>query len=87
MGSEPDNGGDAIEEDGLEQAGTTRVLNTMARAKVEANTISYSAAISAGEKDGLEQVGTTRVLNTMARAKVEVNTIGYNVTKSACEKR
>ena len=69
MGSEPDNRGDTIEEDGLEQAGTTRVLNTMARAKVEANTISYSAAISAGENDGLEQAGTTRVLNTWQEPK------------------
>ena len=57
----------------------------MANSRVEANTITYSAAISACEKAG-DWVRALQLLQGMANSLVEANTISYNAAISACEK-
>eukprot|EP00975_Prorocentrum_lima_P031894 6695567-Prorocentrum_lima.AAC.1 len=53
--------------------------------KVEPDTITYNAAISACEKRG-EWVKALELLMGMGNVKVEANTISHNATVSACEK-
>ena len=53
-------------------------LGSMARDQIDADTITYSAAISAYEKGGLP-------LGSMARNRMDRNTITYSAAISACE--
>ena len=57
----------------------------MANSRVEANTITYSAAISACEKAG-DWVRALQLFQGMANSLVEANTITYNAAITACEK-
>ena len=57
----------------------------MAHSRVEATTITYSAAISACEKAG-DWVRALQLLQGMATSLVEANAISYNAAISACEK-
>ena len=57
----------------------------MANIRVEADTITYNAAISACEKAG-DWVRALQLLQGMATSLVEANTISYNAAISACEK-
>ena len=57
----------------------------MENSRVEANTITHSAAISVCEKAG-EWVRALQLLQSMANSLVEANTITYNAAISACEK-
>ena len=57
----------------------------MANSRVEANTITYNAAISACEKAG-EWASASQLLDGMAKSRVEADTITYNAAISACEK-
>eukprot|EP00975_Prorocentrum_lima_P013923 2959038-Prorocentrum_lima.AAC.1 len=56
----------------------------MSHTKVEADTITYSAAISACEKGG-EWEKAVELLASMEHAKVEADEITYNAAISACE--
>ena len=57
----------------------------MAQSRVEADTITYNAAISACEKAG-QWVRALQLLDGMANSRTEANTITYNAAISACEK-
>ena len=55
----------------------------MANNRVEANTIAYSAAISACEKAG-DWARALQLLDSMANSRVEAYTITHNAAISAC---
>ena len=61
-----------------------RLLEGVANSRVEANTITCSAAISACEKAG-EWARALQLLDGMAKSRVEADTITYNAAISACE--
>jgi pentatricopeptide repeat domain-containing protein 1 len=60
------------------------LLGAMAQAKVERNTISYSATISACAK-GREWQSAMMLFGAMGQANVERNTITYNAASRAYE--
>ena len=61
------------------------LFNSMRKAKVDANVISYSSTISACEKGGQWQTAV-HLFDSMRKAKVDANVISYSSTISACEK-
>ena len=63
----------------------THLFDSMPKAKVDANVISYNAIISACEKGGQWQ-RAVHLFDSMRNAKVKADVISYNATISAYEK-
>merc|ERR1712061_460238 len=61
------------------------LLGSMARDRIDRNTITYSAAISACEKGGVWGEALV-LLGSMARDRIDGDTTTYNAAISACEK-